>query len=92
MLVTEARTKKWMEKCIQDFVLQLTCATPTIDGATLMAPHPRSLIASSVPADDSRQWIPELIIRESNCEPGEEGATITIEEIACNGTLKADQP
>lgn len=80
-IYTEPKTKKWMDQCIHNFVSQLFIASRITEGGTLTVPPPRSLIASSLPLDDSRQWIPEL---HSLCEivpKGEEGAIILIEKL-----------
>jgi hypothetical protein len=34
-----------------------------------------------VPADDCWEKIPEIVIRGELCQPGQEGATITIERL-----------
>jgi len=80
-VVSKKEIRDWMEHVTRDFELQLLCATQIKDGVTLMAPLPRSLIASSMPLDDSRQWISELLIVSADVAPGEEGAHITIQEI-----------
>jgi hypothetical protein len=81
MLVTEKKTKAWMQKCIQSFESQLFSSTLTTGPVTSTVPHLRSLIASSLPQDDSRQWVPELNIRSEEVDAGEEGAIIIIEQI-----------
>jgi len=80
-LVTEPKTKRWMQRCTKCFESQLFCATQITGGETLTAPPPRSLIVSSLPLDDSRQWIPAIQIYSHPCSEGGEGATIIIEEI-----------
>lgn len=81
MLITEPKVKRWMEEVISDFESQLFCATRTTAGAILTTPHPHSSIVSSLPLDDSRQWISELLIVSADVDKGQDGATITIEEI-----------
>lgn len=78
-LITRPVVKKWMDQVIQDFESQLFCATQIGEGGTLTAAPPRSLIVSSLPLDDSRQWIAELRITDQDVPVGEEGAVITIE-------------
>jgi len=80
-LVTEPKTKRWMQGCIDSFESQLFIASRITGGETLTVPPPRSLIVSSLPLDDSRQWIPAIHIYCLPCKKGEEGATIIIEEI-----------
>lgn len=80
-IMTDPKKKKWMEACTESFELQLFCATQTSAGGILTAPPPRFLIVSSLPLDDSRQWIPELRVSSEDCPKGEEGATIIIEPI-----------
>lgn len=81
IVFTQANVKKWMDEVIQDFESQLFCATQTTGDVTLTVPRPRSSIVSSLPLDDSRQWISQLLIVDDNVPVGEEGAIITIEEI-----------
>lgn len=80
-LITESKTKKWMTKCIHNFESQLFCITQIGGGGTPTVPLQRSLIASSLPLDDSWTWIPQLIVSAELVEKGLEGATITIERI-----------
>lgn len=80
-VVSKKEIRKWMDQCAQSFESQLFCATQTTGDVTLTAPCPHSLIASSLPLDDSRQWIAEEHVFALEVEPGEEGATITIEPL-----------
>ena len=80
-LITRPDVRKWMDSVIQDFESQLFCVSQTGAGATSMVAPPRSLIVSSLPLDDSRQWISELLIVDADVAHGEEGAHITITEI-----------
>lgn len=80
-LVTRKDVKKWMAQCTQSFESQLFCATVIGEGATLTAQLQRSSIASSLPHDDSWDWIPQLEVRAVLCNKGEEGATVTIEKL-----------
>lgn len=80
-LATKPEVKGWMQRCIQSFESQLFCATLTADAGTLTAARPRSLIVSSRPLDDSRQWISQLTVLAEDVDAGNEGATIIIEEI-----------
>jgi hypothetical protein len=80
-LITRPDVKKWMERCIQSFESQLFCDTVINADETLMAPSLPSWIASSLPLDDSRQWMPEQHIYCEEVKKGEEGATIIIEQL-----------
>lgn len=80
-LITDPKKQKWMEACIRSFESQLFCIAQIGGGGTLTAPPAPSLIASSLPQDDSRQWIPRLEIADREVEKGLEGATIIIESI-----------
>ena len=77
--LTEPKTKKWMEAATDAFVLQLLWLTQTTDAVIPMEPFPHSLIVSSLPLDDSRQWIPEINVQCVDAVEGDEGATILIE-------------
>lgn len=77
--LTEPRVKEQMERIITAIEWQLCCAIPIIAGEILTVPQVLSWIASSLPSDDSRQNIPQLLIEAVDCDKGEEGATITIE-------------
>lgn len=79
--LTEPKTKQWMEDAIQSFVLQLLWASQTIEGEIPTGHSPHSWIASSLPLDDSWQWIPKLDISCHKVVKDEEGAQITIEKL-----------
>lgn len=80
-VVSKKEIREWMEKCTQSFESQLFSASLTTGGETLTAPPPLSSIVSSLPLDDSRQWISELLVVDADVAKGEEGAEITITEI-----------
>lgn len=79
-LITKPEYQKWMEKCIQGFVSQLSSGTATIEEGMQTGALPQSLIASLMPEDDSWQWIPEIRILASKGNHNS-GALITIEQI-----------
>ena len=79
--LTDPKTRSWMDKVTLSFVCQLSSITPTTTGETLTAQQLRSLIVSLMPLDDSRQWVSQLVISDTDVEPGQEGATITIQKI-----------
>jgi len=80
-LITDPKKQKWMQRCIQSFESQLFLLTRTTAAGTLTDNSLRSLIASSLPLDDSHQWIPEIKIEAVQLEMGHEGAVIIIEPI-----------
>jgi hypothetical protein len=80
-LITNPKRQKWMEHCIQLIESQLLFAMQTDASGTLTAQQVRSWIASNMPASDSRQWVPKLNVDSSDCDKGEEGATIEIEKL-----------
>jgi len=73
--------KRWMQECIRSFVSQLISGEATRDGAMLMEPCQPSLIALSLPEDDSMNWVPEIRVYVTECEKGNEGSEIIIERI-----------
>jgi hypothetical protein len=80
-LMTRKDIKQWMTRCIQSFVSQFTCLSVIGDEGTPTAPPPRCLIVSSLPLDDSVQWIPEIVIKTKQVHKGQEGAEIIIEPL-----------
>jgi len=79
--LTEPKAKQWMEKCIQSFASQLISGE-AINGVVMQTGHYQpSWTASLLPKDDSVNWVPELHIYVTECQPGEEGAEIIIERI-----------
>jgi hypothetical protein len=78
---TKPERKEWMQKAIQSIESQLRSAFLTMPTGTLTALSLPSWIASSLPLDDSRQWIPEMEIKVELVEPGKEGAVIQIERL-----------
>ena len=80
-LITDPKTKAWMERCILGFESQLFCGSATIGGGMPTGLQQRFLIASSLPLDDSRQFIPELHVYCEEVAKGEEGAIIIIEKL-----------
>lgn len=79
--MTRPKYKKWMEAVITSFVSQLSGLYPTAEGETYGECRRRLLTASSLPLDDSLDWmIPgQQDVRFVN--KGEEGAIIIIEKI-----------
>ena len=81
MLITKPERQQWMERVIQSFVYQLRSEFQTRGIETTTGPSALSLIASLLPLDDSRKWIPEHSVSTRLVKKGEEGAVIKIERI-----------
>lgn len=81
MLITKKERKQQMELITASLESQLFSALATSGLAITMAPIPLCKIASLLPLDDSRQWIPELCVSTLLVAKGEEGADIMIERI-----------
>ncbi len=81
LLITKPEFQQVMQRITDAFVLQLSSVFQTGDGLTLAANSIRSLIASSMPADDCWEQIPEIHVTAESCEPGSEGASIVIERL-----------
>jgi hypothetical protein len=80
-LITKPEYQKWMDTVIRSFESQLRSALATSGTVTTTARIPLSLIASSLPLDDSRRWIPQHSVGTLLVPKGEEGADIVIERI-----------
>ncbi len=80
-IMTNPARKEWMDKAIQLIESQLRSKCQTIAGATATEHSLHSWIASSMPLDDSRQWIPEIHVTVEEVPKGEEGAEIKIERL-----------
>lgn len=82
--MTDAKTQKWMERCIQSFVSQLNSGSAITGSAILTDASQPSWIAwlrQLRGLDDSRQWIPEIHIYSVDVEKGSEGAVIEIQPL-----------
>lgn len=80
-LITKPEYQQRMAGIIRDLESQLNCVSQISGLGTSTVQQQHSWIASSLPADDSWQWIPELNVKAVLVEKGSEGALITIEEI-----------
>lgn len=80
-LVTDPKTKRWMERCIQSFMSQLLLNFQTITGVTSTGQPARYSIALSLPQDDSWRWIPQILVKAEQVQKGEEGATVFIQKL-----------
>jgi len=77
-LITDPKKQKWMDACIASFESQLRSELRTRGIATTTGPIPPSRIASLLPLDDSRKWIPEHCVRTLLVSKGSEGAELVI--------------
>lgn len=80
-LITNPKRQKWMEQCIRSIESQLLCDIPTTEEGTLTGQRRLSWIACNMPLDDSRQWIPEIVIKSYTCDKGWDGFSMEIEQI-----------
>lgn len=80
-LITLPARQKWMEQAIRVIESQLRSGSAISEGAISTGPCPLSWIASSLPADDSWQWIPEIRVQVQRVTKGQEGAEILIERL-----------
>lgn len=89
-LSTLRKVKKRMAAIIQGIELALCIEYRTRGGATGTGCTLQSWIASSLPLDDSLDWIPESDgYRVEYVEPGKEGVVIILEEILPSETKVA---
>src|SRR5947208_1736386 len=80
-LVTEGPTAKQMEAIIRDLLSLFISASQTDANGISTACSRQSLIASYLPGDDSRHWIPRILVECTDVTPGYEGVDITIERL-----------
>jgi hypothetical protein len=81
LLITHPEIKKQMEGIIRDLLSLFVSASQTNARETSTGCSPLSLIASYLPEDDSRQWIPVQTVTDADCEKGHEGVDITIQRL-----------
>lgn len=77
-IFTKPTYRKWMQACVDSFVLQLYSAFRTRGGVTGTGLSRQSWIAGVGPSDDSVREIVEIQVRVERVEPGYEGADIEI--------------
>lgn len=78
-LVTKPEIQEWMENATASFESQLRSALATIGIETTTGRIQLSSIASFMPLDDSRKWIPSHSVLTQLVSKGEEGVDILIE-------------
>jgi len=78
--IVAPKNRLWKRRCVGSFVSQLLSGTATGASGTPTPVSPRCLIAL-LPQDDSWRDLPQITIRCAQVPPGQEGATLFIEEI-----------
>lgn len=78
-LITDPVKQKWMQRAIGDLESQLLAAYSMAVAETSTGCVALYLTAWSKRFDDSIHWIPEISVKATKCENGEEGADILIE-------------
>lgn len=78
-MITDPVKQKWMDRATRSLESQLLSAIRRTLAGTPMVPNQHFWIALSEQFDDSVQWIPEISVKATKCEKGEEGADILIE-------------
>jgi len=80
-LITKPERQKWMARCIQSFLAQLSCSSQTIAVEMRAARSTPYLTAWSPRFDDSVQWIPDIKITTQIVAKGKEGAIVILEKL-----------
>jgi len=80
-LITAPKKQKWMQRAIRNIESQLRYAFRTRGIEITTGPSALCSIASLVPLDDSRKWIPTHSVSTLLVSKGEEGADIVIEPL-----------
>lgn len=80
-IMTKPENQHWMEKVTQSFESQLRSALATRGIETTTGPIPLSKIASLLPLDDSRKWIPAHSVSTRLVSKGNEGADVEISPV-----------
>lgn len=77
-LIAKPERQKWMQAAIQLMTLQLQSASQTTAEGTSTAICLQSLTAWSKQFDDSRQWLPRILLQVEVVDKSQEGADIEI--------------
>lgn len=80
-LITDPTKQKKMDGYTRAIESQLRSAYQTAGGATETGLSLPSWIAACWPADDSVDWLPEIVVRVERVGNGEEGADIQVERL-----------
>jgi hypothetical protein len=78
-LITKPEYQRWIERCIRNFVSQLSSLSQTGGAGMLMVPRVHSPMHWSNLFDDSVDWIPEWSIKVERVLEGMEGAIVILE-------------
>jgi hypothetical protein len=81
MVVMKPEIRAWIEKAEAHLESQLLSMCRTTEGETQSALSKLSVILSQLPADDSVNDFPQGTWKVQLCEPGNEGASVTIERL-----------
>ena len=81
MLITKPERQKWMKDATASLESQLRSELAMRGIATTTGLTQLSKIASLLPLDDSRKWIPSHSVSTRLVSKGEEGASIVINKI-----------
>lgn len=79
--ITKPEYQKWMQAAIRLIESQLLSALATRGIEITTGPLAPSLIASYLPLDDSRKWIPSHSVSTQLVSKGNEGADLVIERL-----------
>jgi hypothetical protein len=77
-LIAKPERQKWMKEAIQLMTSQLQSVSQTTAAGTSTATCLQSLTAWSKQFDDSRQWMPRILLQVEVVDKGQEGADIDI--------------
>lgn len=80
LLITKPSIRKYEKALVESFRLQLIFAIQT-NAAGTSPTQQRQLLMRSLPQDDCWTQIPVVTLSGKLCNPGDEGATVTIQEI-----------
>lgn len=80
-LITDPKKQKWMEKAAASIASQLNSLCPTAEPGTPTELSVRCWIVSSLPLDDSLEWIGVPCGSWQRVKKGAEGAELTIEPL-----------
>jgi len=80
-LITDPEKQKRMESYTQAIVSQLSSEFQTIGAGISTECSLPSWIASCMPLDDSRHWVPSIGVVSMEVQEGEEGCDIIIQKL-----------
>ncbi len=80
-IMTKPEVQQWMEAVTESFASQLRSEFQTRGIAITTGLSALSQIASSLPLDDSRKWMPTHSVNTLLVSKGQEGADVLIERL-----------